>query len=97
MKDKKLEEIPRQVLEDDRHYIQELAANKSNKEEEEYRKDIATNTEKQTEPQNWDRSLQFPKFSPFSREDPKPKSEASYDEWKYEVSCTRRDGSTQMR
>ena len=91
-KDEKLEEIPQQVLEDDRHYIQKLTANKSIKEEEEYRKDIATNTEKPPEPQNLDRSLQFPKFSPFSGEDPKPKSEASYDEWKYEVSCTRRDG-----
>ena len=87
MKDKKSEEIPQQVLEDDRHYIQKLTANKSNKEEDRYRKDISTNTEKQ--PPNLDRSRQFPKFS---GEDPKRKSEALYDEWKYEVSCTRRDG-----
>ena len=92
VEDEKLEEIPQQVLEDARRYIQNLTANKSNDEEEEYRKDSATKTEKQPEPQNLDRSLQFPKFSPFSGEDREPKSEASYDKWNYEVSCTRRDG-----
>ena len=34
----------------------------------------------------------FPKFSPFSGEDPKPKSEASFEEWRYEVNCTRDSG-----
>ena len=29
----------------------------------------------------------FPKFSRFSGDEPKPKSEATYEEWKYEVSC----------
>ena len=31
------------------------------------------------------------KFSPFSGEDPKPKSESSFEEWKYEVDCIRED------
>ena len=34
----------------------------------------------------------FPKFSLFSGEDPKPKSEASFEEWRYEVNCTRDSG-----
>ena len=34
----------------------------------------------------------FPKFSPFSGEDPKPKAEATYEEWRYEVNCTRESG-----
>ena len=33
-----------------------------------------------------------PKFSPFSGEDPKPMNEASFEEWKYEVNCTRENG-----
>lgn len=31
----------------------------------------------------------FPKFSVYSGEEPKPKTEATYDEWKYEVNCSR--------
>ncbi|MEW8316225.1 MAG: hypothetical protein AB2658_14515 [Candidatus Thiodiazotropha endolucinida] len=31
----------------------------------------------------------LPKFSPFSGDDPKPRTEASYEEWKYEVECVR--------
>ena len=34
----------------------------------------------------------FPEFSPFSGEDPKPKSEASFEEWRYEVNCARESG-----
>ena len=34
----------------------------------------------------------FPKFSPFSGEDPKPKAEASFEEWRYEVNCARESG-----
>ena len=34
----------------------------------------------------------FPKFSPFSGEDPKPKAEATYEAWRYEVNCTRESG-----
>ena len=45
-------------------------------------KDSATNV---TQPV--DRQFQFPKFSRFSGDEPRPKSEASYEEWKYEVSC----------
>ena len=33
----------------------------------------------------------YPKFSPFSVDDPKPRTEASYEEWKYEVECTRKE------
>ena len=33
----------------------------------------------------------FPKFSPFSGDDPKPKTEASFEEWKYEVECIRKE------
>lgn len=33
----------------------------------------------------------YPKFSAFSGEDPKPKGEASYEEWRYEVKCTQKD------
>ena len=38
-----------------------------------------------------DPQYSFPKFSPFSRDDPKPKSEATFEEWKYEVECTRNE------
>lgn len=31
-----------------------------------------------------------PKVSPFSGDDPKPKTEASYEEWQYEVECIRK-------
>ena len=40
---------------------------------------------------NLDRNYPFPKFTPFSGEDPKPKGEASYEEWRYEVDCLLRD------
>lgn len=30
----------------------------------------------------------FPKFSVFSSEDPRPKAETAFEEWKYEVNCT---------
>ena len=33
----------------------------------------------------------FPKFSPFSGDEPKPKVEASFEEWKYEVECIRKE------
>ena len=33
----------------------------------------------------------FPKFTVFSGEEPKPKNEASFEEWRYEVNCTRSD------
>ena len=35
----------------------------------------------------------FPKFSPFSGDEPKPKTEASFIEWKYEVQCIRNEKS----
>ena len=38
-----------------------------------------------------DKTFYFPKFSIFSGEDPKPKTEATFEEWKYEVSCLRKD------
>ena len=38
-----------------------------------------------------DKPNYFPKFTNFSGEDPKPKKEASFEEWKYEVNCARRD------
>ena len=38
-----------------------------------------------------DRPFIFPKISTFSAEDPKPKSESSFEEWKYEVKCLRKD------
>ena len=40
-----------------------------------------------------EKQLTFPKFSVFSGEDPKPKSEATFEEWKYEVNCIRQEGS----
>ena len=40
---------------------------------------------------NPDKNALYPKFSVFSGEEPKPKSEASYEEWKYEVHCVRND------
>ena len=33
----------------------------------------------------------YPKFSPFSGDEPKPRTEASYEEWKYEVECIRKE------
>lgn len=38
-----------------------------------------------------DKPFYFPKFSVFSGEEPKPKNESSFEEWKYEVNCIRRD------
>ena len=38
-----------------------------------------------------DKPFYFPKFTVFSGEDPKPKKEASFEEWKYEVNCARKD------
>ena len=65
------------------------------------RKDIETQTEEPTEEGTQtatelktsiqDKHFYFPKFSVFSGEEPKPKTESSFDEWKYEVNCIRRD------
>ena len=38
-----------------------------------------------------DKPFIFPKISTFSAEDPKPKSESSFEEWKYEVNCLKKD------
>ena len=38
-----------------------------------------------------DKTLYFPKFSIFSVEDPRPKTESTFEEWKYEVSCLQKD------
>lgn len=38
-----------------------------------------------------DRSSMYPKFTQFSGEDPKPKGEATFEEWKYEVCCALKD------
>ena len=35
----------------------------------------------------------FPKVTAFSRDEPKPKNEATYEEWKYEVNCTLKAGT----
>ena len=51
--------------------------------------DIATNAKEglsRLTPQT-DNRFSFPKFSRFSGDEPRPKSEATYEEWKYEVSC----------
>ena len=40
---------------------------------------------------NLDKTFYFPKFSIFSGEDPRPKTESTFEEWKYEVNCLRRD------
>ena len=89
IKNEKSEEIPQRVLEEDILCVKHMATSTDNKEEEEYRRDAATNTEKYQEAQNQDK---FPRFSPFSGEDPQPKTEASYEEWKYEVNCIWRAG-----
>ena len=88
IEEERKEEKTQDVLEFEREYIQGAIGNQGNTEGEEYRKSVSTNTDKLNENQNKDRSLLFPKFSPFSGEDPNPKSE----EWKYEVNCTRRGG-----
>ena len=46
-----------------------------------------------TEGQTVDRSILFPKFTAFSGDQPKPKNEATYKEWKYEVNCTLKAGT----
>ena len=89
VKNEKSEEIPQRVLEEDILCVKHMATSTDNKEEAEYRRDAATNTEKYQEAQNQDK---FPRFSPFSGEDPQPKTEASYEEWKYEVNCIWRAG-----
>ena len=38
-----------------------------------------------------DKSFYYPKFTLFSGEDPKPKGEATFEEWKYEVCCALKD------
>ena len=50
------------------------------------------NTVRPKENHIMDGSLNFPKFSPFSGDESKPKSEATYEEWKYEVKYTRKGG-----
>ena len=35
--------------------------------------------------------LSFPKITVFSGEEPRPKTESSFEEWKYEVRCLRKD------
>lgn len=65
------------------------------------RKDTETQTEEPTEEGTQtttesktsiqDKHFYFPKFSVFSGEEPKPKTESSFEEWKYEVNCIRRD------
>ena len=35
----------------------------------------------------------FPKFTVFSGEEPKPKTEATFEKWKFEVNCTRKAGN----
>ena len=78
----KKEEKTQNVLRFERKYIQGAIGNQGNAKGEECCKSVSTNTEKLNENQNQNRSLLLPKFSPFSGEDPKPKSEASYEEWK---------------
>ena len=51
-------------------------------------KDITT-AEKNTGLQ--DKQGFFPKFAVFSGEEPRPKNEATFEEWRYEVNCTRSD------
>ncbi|MEW8545549.1 MAG: hypothetical protein AB2693_18670, partial [Candidatus Thiodiazotropha sp.] len=48
-------------------------------------------TEKEHEIINKDPRFIFPKFTIFSGEDPKSKTEATYEEWKYEVTCVQKD------
>ena len=55
------------------------------------RKDV-TDQSKDTEGKiSLEKNIFFPKFTPFSGDDSKPKGEATYEEWRYEVKCTRRD------
>ena len=48
-------------------------------------------TEKEHDTINKDPRFIFPKFTVFSGEDPKSKTEASYEEWKHEVTCVQKD------
>ena len=52
-----------------------------------------TTFDHRTEEQTVDRSMLFPKFTAFSGDEPKPKNEATYEEWKYEVNCTLKAGT----
>lgn len=54
-------------------------------------KTIQEKIEKEHETMNKDPRFIFPKFTVFSGEDPKSKTEASYEEWKYEVTCVQKD------
>ena len=58
----------------------------SNKKDE---SEVVRTSEKETTSQ--EKNFFYPKFSAFSGEDPKPKGEASYEEWRYEVKCTQKD------
>ena len=51
-----------------------------------------TTFDHETEGQTVDRSMLFPKLTAFSGDGPKPKNEATYEEWKYEVNCTLKAG-----
>lgn len=62
-----------------------------NTDSEEKLKEIQEKTEKEHETMNKDPRFIFPKFTVFSGEDPKSKTEASYEEWKYEVTCVQKD------
>ena len=49
--------------------------------------------EKDTEERvSLEKNFSFPKITAFSREENRPKGEASYEEWRYEVKCLQRDG-----
>ena len=54
-------------------------------------KEAQEKTEKEHDTMNKDPRFIFPKFTVFSGEDPKSKTEASYEEWKYEVTCVQKD------
>lgn len=40
---------------------------------------------------SYEQQFLYPKISVFSGEDPRPKSEATFEEWKYEVECLRKE------
>ena len=50
-----------------------------------------SDTKSEPERMAQDKTFYFPKFSIFAGEDPKPKTKATFEEWKYEVSCLRKD------
>ena len=71
-------------IETDKKYSQlTLDANKEGKE-----KETKQVNAEETERLHPEKQFLFPKFSVFSGEDPKPKAEATFEEWKYEVNCT---------